>query len=87
MNNDFYKGLQFQNANDETQKFDIDDNVLINLHSLQQNMSDAYCYKLCVKNELNKKFLEFTSYFEKYEEELLQNSLKITFSSKIVGYK
>ena len=31
-----FAGLQFQNTNNEAQNFDVDENSIINIHSLQQ---------------------------------------------------
>ena len=71
----------------ESETFDVDDNIIINVMNLQKSISDAYFCKICTKNEMEKKFLKFIMYLEKYEEELLQKSLKHTFTSEIMRYK
>ena len=62
--------------NSESETFNADDNIIINVNKLQKSISDAYFCKIFTKNEMEKKFLNFVMYLEKYEEELLQTSLK-----------
>ena len=71
----------------ESETFNVDDNIIINVDKLQKSISDAYCCKICTKNEMEKKFLKFIMYLENYEEEILQKSLKHTFTSEIMRYK
>ena len=46
----------------EENTFDVDDNVIININNIQEHLSDPFCCKLCVKNELDRKFLKFIMY-------------------------
>ena len=71
----------------ECKTFNDDDNIIINIKGLQQSISDAFCCKICTTNEIEKKFLNFIMYLEKYEEELLQTSLKHKFTSELMRYK
>ena len=67
--------------------FNVDDNIIIHFNNLQKGMSDAYCCKICTKHEVEKKFLNFMMYSEKYKEELLQTSLMQKFTSGLMRFK
>ena len=71
----------------ESETFDVDDNIIINVMNLQKSISDAYFCKICTKNGMEKKFLTFIMYLEKYEEKLLLKSLKHKFTAELMRYK
>ena len=71
----------------ESEMFNVDDNIIINVNKLQKSISDAYSCKINTKNEMEKKFLNFIMNLEKSEEELLQKYLKHKFTSELMRYK
>ena len=54
----------------ESETFDVDDDIIINVNNLLKNIPDPHFCKICTIIEIKKKFLNFIMYLEKFEEEL-----------------